>query len=670
MTQPTSALGIHRLCNSLRRFREDEDGTMAFFFLLMFILMITFGGIAIDVMRFETRRVAMQQTLDRAALAAASLTQARTPKQVVDDYFAKADLSSGLEMVKYSTPVVAAVADAGLRRVTVSADVTSYNFFMTIFSKNDYLKGPAITEAAQGVSQIEVMMVLDITGSMTGSAGNGKTKIKALQDAASEFVTILKANDKKDGISIGIVPYAAQVNVPENLRAEFNETNVSSWNGLANQGVYVTGGTQSDINCLEFPTSSFTSTGFPVTTPIAMAAVADSNSDSTTTTNYEAPLGPVATSRACTTNAEVDTTAWRDADVNKVLLPTKDADKLKEKISRLTAQGNTYIAVGMRWGTALIDQEARPIYTNLLSGEAGMAGRPADNASLQTRKIIILMTDGDHVTNNHIVDAFKTGISPIWRGTDGNFAIRYTSGGPALTGGARPATCSLFPIATTRQYFVPHLKDNAESPRVNVTDIEGYATSAAVAAACDPNAWFAAPSWPQTVADGPDADDERDLVTVPDGPDADNLPDVVMVTATQLDWSEVWRYLRVSWVARQLYMRSGVAGTNSYSTVMNQFRTTYLSSTTNMDSLLQSNCAIARKDPKAPVDVAPLGKGSGIEVYGIAFGSTVSAIGQAQINGCSSEPKENYYFYATDGDKLLAAFKAIATDISELRLTQ
>jgi hypothetical protein len=65
-----------------------------------------------------------------------------------------------------------------------------------------------------------------------------------------------------------------------------------------------------------------------------------------------------------------------------------------------------------------------------------------------------------------------------------------------------------------------------------------------------------------------------------------------------------------------------------------------------------------------------VGKGGGIEVYGIAFGETISANGQAQINKCSSSPKENYYFLASDGDKLMAAFKAIATDISELRLTQ
>jgi hypothetical protein len=401
-----------------------------------------------------------------------------------------------------------------------------------------------------------------------------------------------------------------------------------------------------------------------------MAAVADSNSGTTTDGTRVSPQAPNANSRACNTNAETGSTPWVDAEVNQILLPTKNRAPVLEKIDRLTAQGNTYIAVGMRWGTALIDQAARPIYTNLLSGEPSMAGRPANNGSSDTRKIIILMTDGEHVTNNHIRDAYKSGPSPIWRGTDGNYAIRFTAGGTFMNGGARPAICSGFPIATTREYFVPHLKDNSESPRVNVTDLEGFATSTPVANACDPNAWFEAPSWPRTVNDGSDADDERDLVTVPDGPDADLLPDVVMVTATQLDWSEVWRYLRVSWVAQQLYVRSGVTDATNYNTVMNTIRGTYLSSVNNMNSLLQQNCAIARKPVSEDIGTAPIGQGSGIEIYGIMFDNAPSTAGIAQIYGCSSEPKETYYWLAQDKDDLLKAFNQIATDISDLRLTQ
>lgn len=596
MMKPTSALGSERLSArftssrlgaSLVRFRDDESGVMAFFVMFMFLLMIMFGGIAVDVMRFETRRVAMQQTLDRAALAAASLTQTRTPQQVVEDWFLKAGLEEELAMVDFGAPTVNSVADAGLRRVTVTADVRSYNFFMTIFSNNDYLESLTTTEAAQGVSQIEVIMVLDITGSMGEQLGDGRTKIQALRTAAQDFVTIVKNNDKKNGVSIGVVPYAAQVNIPANLRQQFTVSHLSAWDGVANQGV-------PNINCFEFPTAGFNATGVSLTTAIPMAAVADANSGTTTDGTYVGPQAPNAGSRACTTNAETGSTPWVDAEVNQVMLPTKNGDAVKTKINRLTAAGNTYIAVGMRWGTALIDEMARPIYTNI--GDASVQGRPDNNNSIQTRKIIILMTDGEHVTNNHIRDAFKSGPSPIWRGADGRFAILYTTGGTGLTGGTRP-TC-----AGANTYFIPHLQSGSS---------------------CVAAAWTSSPSWTGSGA------------------------------VRQLDWSEVWRFVRVSWVAQQLYQRSNVSGA-TYSAAMSQFRTTYLTNVANMNSLLQLNCKAARD--------------AGIEIYGIAFAAPTN--GQTQINNCSSSPKENYYFNATDGDKLLAAFRAIATDISELRLTQ
>ena len=650
MPNPISAVKFGRLPGSLQRFFGDERGSMSLVIMFTFLAMIMFGGIAIDVMRFETRRVETQQTLDRAVLAAASLTQTATPKSVVDDWFAKADIDNDLLMVELSDPDVGAIADAGLRRVTASVEVRSYNFFMSIYSPNDYLEAPTVTEAAQGVSQIEVMLVLDITGSMGDPAvpGQPKTKIVAMREAAQNFVNIVKANDTKDGVSIGVVPYAAQVNVPAALRAQFTVDNLSTWGGSPGvAGIPLVG--VPNINCLEFPTSGFGTTAVSLTTGIPMAAVADTNTATTTTNDYVA-LGtnssaPVATARACTTNAETGSTTWVDAEVNQLLLPTKDPAKVTTKISRLTAGGNTYIAVGMRWGTALLDQAARPIYTNLLGGEPGMAGRPADNSSVQTRKIIVLMTDGEHVTNNHI-QTFRSGPSPIWRGADGNYAIRYTTGGTALTGGTRPTACSGWTLAANREYFVPHLKRNSVKLKKVATEPEGQGTGVATASSCDPLAWISTTAW--AAKPGWGAYDANGL------PLKDALGNLIFVPAVRLDWSEVWANLRVSWVARQLYMRSGVGGTNTYATVMNQFRTAYLTSVANMNSLLQTNCTAARD--------------AGIEVYGIAFAAPAN--GQTQISNCSSEPKENYYFNATDNDKLLAAFNAIATDISELRLTQ
>ncbi|MCU0826092.1 MAG: pilus assembly protein TadG-related protein [Tabrizicola sp.] len=147
MLKPTAALvkeGLHtrfkssRLGSSLLRFRDDESGVMTVFILFIFVLMFVFGGIAVDYMRFEIRRVAMQQTMDRAALAASSLTQTETPQDVVNDYFAKEGLGDGLRMVDYSAPTVAVEESSSggqptSRKVNVSASVRSYNYFMGSF---------------------------------------------------------------------------------------------------------------------------------------------------------------------------------------------------------------------------------------------------------------------------------------------------------------------------------------------------------------------------------------------------------------------------------------------------------------------------------------------------------------------------------------------------------
>lgn len=635
MKKPTATV-FGRVSKSLTRFRDDERGAMAFFVIIMAMIMIIFGGIAVDVMRFETRRVVMQQTMDRAALAAASLSQTRDGKEIAEDWFAKSGLSEeDLAMVEFSTPEVSAINDAGLRRVNMSARVRSANFFMSIIMDVDYLDGPTTTEAAQGVSEIEVMLVLDITGSMNETAGleddpattdvneASMTKIQSLRSAAQNFVTLVKENDSKDGVSIGMVPYAAQVNLPADLRAQFSVTKLSSWDGVADAGVPY-------INCIEIPTSTYTATALYGTVGMPMAAVADTNSSTTTTTDYIAPGSgtPSVGSRICTTlNDNTATPMVDERTSNHVFLPTKDGEAVKTRIQNLQAAGTTSIAVGMRWGTALLDETARPIYTAI--GDSTVQGRPADNNSIKTRKIIVLMTDGEHVSNNYIYDTYKTGLSPIWRGADGNFAIRFTTGGAALTNGTRPGastsnTCSGWVLTNyaNRQYFVPHLKRNSVQQKSG-SNPEGAGTGSSVAGACDPLAWLASPSWSGSG------------------------------TVTQLDWSEVWRYVRVSWMARQLYMRSGVSGATNYTTIMNTFRGTYLS-VSNMNTLLSNNCTAA--------------KNADIEVYGIAFAAPAN--GQLQISNCSSEPKTDYYFNAANGASLESAFRKIATDISELRLTQ
>lgn len=605
MSQPTSALGFYRLRDSIVRFRDDESGAMAFFMLTVFFFIMVFGGIAVDYMRFEIRRVALQQTMDRAALAAANLENTRNAQDVVNDYWDKAKLGEGLVKAEYTTPTVTVVEgmNNSSKEVSIRANVKSYNYFMGMgFMPVDYLEGPATTKAVQGASQVEVMLVLDITGSMDSALpGDTKKKITGLIEAATLFVNEVKDVDDRNQVSIGIVPYNTQVNLGPALRAKFTATTNIPIVGGSATGV-------PNVNCLEVPTTTtfFQSTGIPTDLAMPMSVHADLEaSTATSNTSYYVAwnnTGNATLTPWTTVNGQSNYMCPANA-YSEVLLPTTDKTPLLNKISSLKPGGRTSIMMGMRWGVALLDELARDIYSDLRSGEAAMAGRPANNTNPDTRKVIVLMTDGEHVATSFVRNPYKTGISPIYRSNvDNNFSIFLD----------RPST--------TLDYWVPHLCTAA------VTCTAG---------------WRAQP-WSNSANSG---------------------------TFRQLDWSEVWQAVRISWVARQLYGRSNFNGTGAstiYNNMMLLFKgddssnaTAYVPKST-MDSLLQTNCAAA--------------KASGMEVYGIAFGAGTG--GEAQIRGCASakgsdpNDKTGYYFKPQTSAELAVVFRDIASQVSKLRLTQ
>jgi len=682
LTKPDARPVFADVSRKMAKFRSDEGGAIAIFALFIFVMMVLFGGIAVDVMRFEMRRVALQETMDRATLSASNvvLPVDQTPQSVALEWFNTAGLGDYLTY-DYTVEEITGEATATSRRTTMKAKVRSYNWFMHMLDI-PYFEGPTMSTAQQGVSKIEVIMALDITGSMAQSSGS-TTKIAALRQAASNFATILKNDKDANGaytinkdpnnlISIGMVPYSSNVNIPVDLRNQFTVSHLSSWNYLANQGV-------PNINCFEISPSTFGTMALSRTDPIPMASVAlvaagapsnlsliAVNANNTegrnggriaiSKPNPEAPT-PINTNSGtymCNHGDNPNTGADESAS-NLVMLPSTNISALTTQIGNLNPKGNTSIALGMRWATALIDQDARPIYTTLRAGIPGMAGRPADNAddegvthsdgTMGTRKIIVLMTDGDHVASEHILDAYKSGPSPIWRGIDGKLAIEFNDSGLAPNGGMRPGllpnaspalTCSGWSLADTvvngvtvkRNFFVPHLKASSVK-RKSGNQAEGAGTGTEVTGGCDPRAWIArsgSPAVPRWTGSG---------------------------TTVRLDWSEVWRYASVDWVIEQLYMRSNVTGATNYNTVRDLFVGDYLTSDTYMDQLLQTNCDAAKNS-------------GGVEVFGIVLGD---AVNELPVKNCAS-PGTGYYYKVTNANDLNAAFEEIAKIISPLRLTE
>lgn len=191
-----SRLALARRC---ARFGKDESGALAIWSVFMFLMILMVAGIGADFMLNEMKRTRLQATLDRAVLAAADLDQTLEPSGVVASYFDKAGMSDFLASVD---------VDEGVNYRSVTADATSktQTLFIDMLGV-DYLYAPALGTAEEDVPNIEISLILDISGSMRYN-----NRMDNLKPAAQEFVSTVLRGDAANTTSINVVPYAGQTN--------------------------------------------------------------------------------------------------------------------------------------------------------------------------------------------------------------------------------------------------------------------------------------------------------------------------------------------------------------------------------------------------------------------------------------------------------------------------
>jgi Flp pilus assembly protein TadG len=403
-------------------FLRKEDGNIATFSVLLFSLMVMVGGLAVDLMRVEQTRTNLQQTLDRCTLAATALTQKLDPEAVCRDYIVKAGLAA------IPTNVVVTQND-GARSVQASARWEQNNFFAPMIGYNTF-PVPASSGAEQRITNVEIVLVLDVSGSMSGA------KIANLKTAAKNFIDTVLANNSNNRMSVSIVPYNAQVNLPDYLIAKYNATGPAL---VAN------------ANCVELPPAVFATTGISRTLPLPRSVYADTFTRANLTNGYQAftdaNWNPGATNAFEFCNARNGNPVNGALTQNLITPASGDAAQLKAKIDALYAGGNTSITLGMKWGLAMIDPGTRSVFSELASEgnlPAVFHDRPFDYDDPDTMKVIVLMTDGEHVAHTIVGGAYRDTATPsgIWRGTDGNYSIRHLTGRPAAAG--------------ANEYWVPH----------------------------------------------------------------------------------------------------------------------------------------------------------------------------------------------------------------------
>lgn len=389
---------------SLRRFSRDEGGAMILFGLMLLVVMFMVGGLAVDLMRYENQRVEVQQTADRATLAAASMRQDLDPRSVVEDYFAKAGHSENLVDVDVDSML-------NYRNVRADIQVTTQPYFIQMLGINQ-LQSTSTGAAEERITNVEIVLVLDVSGSMQVAP----TRIVNLRDAAEEFVEKLLEDDEDNRVSISIVPYNGQVNLGPTLMARYN---VSHSNGLSGN------------HCLDLPHAAYGPGPVSRTTAYPMTAYADTFSSA-----FSGSTPPNSWSSSNRVPNENNMWCSRDSR-NYVRVHSNNKDALTTQIRNLQAVGATSIDLGLKWGLTMLDPASRPLVNDLIAANAVPAhfsGRPFDFDDPEVLKVIVLMTDGEHFDHEMLNPAYKSGTSPIYRNSsDGNFSIHHSSGAPSGT---------------------------------------------------------------------------------------------------------------------------------------------------------------------------------------------------------------------------------------------
>lgn len=398
----------------IETFAKKEDGALIIFAMFLFVLMAMMGGVALDLMKYETTRTELSQTLDRCTLMAATLEQRLDPQSVVEDCVAKAGLGDKLQNVTV-------IESLNSRDVKATALADTKPFFMHMIGIDSF-DAKAGSRAVQTITNVEIVLVLDVSGSMSGA------KIANLRTAASRFVGTMMDSDPNRRVSIAVVPYNAQVNLGPTLLSKFN---VTSPHNAFNRPVDV-----ANHNCLELPPAAFATAGLSRALALPQMAQSDHYYGTNTGNFFTSPTNASAV-------PNFGANYCRSEPANVVRMPSQNKAQLQTQINGLQAGGNTSIVLGMKWGTALLDPEARSIYGEYIAAgqmPANLAGRPFDYDDEESMKVIILMTDGEHVAHDRIADDYKSGPSTIWRSTgDGNYSVFHAT------------------RAGTNKFYVPHL---------------------------------------------------------------------------------------------------------------------------------------------------------------------------------------------------------------------
>ncbi|NBX02461.1 MAG: VWA domain-containing protein [Alphaproteobacteria bacterium] len=362
-------------------FHNERGSVMPMVGVALFSLLGAVGA-AVDMGRVQIVQSRMQNALDSAGLAAASVVNTSDINSETNKYF-YANFPSGYmgTQVKHLTVSANPYNTILALHVDGLVDLT----FMKLFGLSSaYVAADSqITRANKGM---ELVLVMDNTGSMAQSAGGSVTKLQAAKSAGTTLLDALYGGGTTaENLWVGMVPFSQAVNIGTS-NSSWLSTNSFNW------------GTTSWYGCVDAREAS----GLDVTDdPPSVAKFpqyywpCDTNNKwYGTNTNRD----NCSTSGTIKYKSGLNTTSLGPNKycAQPITPMTASKSTVINNINSMQAVGNTHIVTGMSWAWRMLSPRWRGVWT----GEMATNDLPQDyNTPLMT-KVVVLMTDGDNTIDN------------------------------------------------------------------------------------------------------------------------------------------------------------------------------------------------------------------------------------------------------------------------------
>ncbi|MEH6678532.1 pilus assembly protein [Phenylobacterium sp.] len=414
---------------------RDESGAAAIIFAVALVLLAPLTLGVFDLYIAANQKQKLQDALDAAALYAAR-SSAQTEKEINE--IGQRALQANLSSFPGSALITSSFVLDG-PKVVGSAEMTPMAVSAGFFEHSNVKAG---AEVLRAMDRLEVALVLDNTGSMSG------TKLSTLKTAAKDLVDKLEAagarSTAEDPIQISLVPFSSTIRVAENVSVKNYNTSTRTGPGIPNwldsrarghsaKGVDIFTTSNTDRfavlksmkggqvwgGCVESRRQPF---DVQDTAPYASNVdsyfvpyfAPDEPDNGSWWNSYDNNYLDDKTSGASRErqgnvskyNNQKPSSGGPNAgcDLEPIVPLTTNMTALKSAIDSMKAVGETNIPMGLVWGWHTLSPNA-PLADGVAYG------------TKNHRKIIILMTDGDNVNSSKSNDNGSTysGLGYIWQ---------------------------------------------------------------------------------------------------------------------------------------------------------------------------------------------------------------------------------------------------------------